>query len=88
LASVIAKYAETNIMQGVFWGVGIGVMILLISATREIWSKAVVDKFTLGLFAILLVGMIYWQFSPVIVVLIGAFSGILYNLFLRKREKQ
>lgn len=86
LASVIAKYAETDIMQGIFWGVGIGVMILLVSATREIWLKAIIDKFALGLFILLLLGMLCWQLSPVIVILTGALMGVLRNLFLRKRE--
>lgn len=86
LASLIAKFVTSTPMQGIFWGVGIGVIVLLISATREIWNKAIVDKFSLSLFLLMVILLVYLNLSPIIVIVSSAILGILYKSLIRKLE--
>ncbi len=79
LASIISKYLHTDIMQGIFWGVGVGVMVLMVSATREMWTKAFGDKFAFLLFVIALIIMMLTKASPVLVVIVSAIAGVIYK---------
>ncbi len=88
LASLISKYLHTSIMQGIFWGVGIGVMVLMISATREMWAKAFEDKFAYLIFAAGLAVMLFTDISPVWVVISSAVTGVIYKKIARWRIKE
>ncbi len=88
LASIISKYLHTDIMQGIFWGVGIGVMVLMVSATREMWAKAFEDKFAYLIFAAGLGIMLFTNLSPVIVVISSAALGVLYKKLVSGRAKE
>ena len=88
LASIISKYLYTDIMQGIFWGVGIGVMVLMVSATREMWAKAFEDKFAYLIFAAGLGIMLFTNLSPVIVVISFAALGVLYKKLVSGRAKE
>ena len=86
LASLISNLTNSNLLQGVFWGVAIGVIILLISATRELWEKSITDKFSLFLYLIALFMLIRYKTSPAIIIIACTTIGILYNVILKKRE--
>ena len=86
LATLISTFVDAAIMQGLFWGIGIGVIILLISATKEMWSKSVTDKFSLLLFSVALFTLLTTSISPVIVVIFSAISGILFKTLTNRRR--
>ena len=88
LASLISKYLHTNVMQGIFWGVGIGVMVLMVSATREMWAKAFEDKFAYLIFAAGLSVMLFTKISPVWVVIFSAVIGVVYKKITNRRIKE
>lgn len=86
LASILSKLANLDIMQGIFWGVGIGVLVLLLNATKEIWEKAIVDKFSLILFGGLFIILLTTNISPAIVIVSSALFGILYKSIASKGD--
>ena len=86
LASVLAKVVNADYMQGIFWGVAIGVLVLLINATREIWEKAIIDNFSFFLFFALFAILMLTPISPAIVVVLAAFLGILYKSLVRRGD--
>ncbi len=88
LASLIGRYLHTTVMQGIFWGVGIGVMVLMISATREMWAKAFEDKFAYLIFAAGLGVMLFTKISPVWVVISSAVIGVIYKRLTSGRIKE
>ena len=88
LASIIAKFLNSNFLQGIFWGVGIGVIVLLVSATKELFEKSVIDKFTVLLFVTTLGILLITNISPAIIIIASAITGILYKKLTTKQQEE
>ena len=86
IASVLEELVKNNFIHSIFAGVGVGVIVLLILAVKEMWSKSVADKFTWLIFLFSLV-MSVLKISPVLVILVSIGAGILYkNRMQNKKE--
>ena len=83
LSSVITKFAGNDYIQGAFWAIGIAVVILIISAVREMWDKSVCDRFSFFIYIIALSVMILTKISPAYIII----SAIAVGLLLGLREK-
>ncbi len=83
LASLLQTLVSLNIVQNIFWGVGIGVIMLLYLATREMWNKSIVDKFTCIIFITTFLLSACFKFSPALIIIGAIIAGILYrsNIF-------
>lgn len=78
LASFLVKISKNSIINNVFWGVNIAIIILLFLAVKEVWNKSIVDKFTFFIFVLILFLMLF-GLSPSIVIILSAFLGIIYK---------
>ena len=78
LASFLGKFSRNVIMNDVFWGVNVAIIILLFLTVKEVWAKSVVDKFTLFIFLFILTLMLVGV-SPSVSIVLSAFLGILYK---------
>ena len=76
LARVVEEISGLSLVRSVFWGVGIGVLVLIFLAIREVWKKSVVDKFSCGVFFVAFVMSICFKISPAIIVLFAIFMGL------------
>jgi len=84
-ASILTKFASNHLVQGVFWGVEIAVIVLIISAVREMWDKAVKDKGSFCIYLLALAVMLVTKLSPAYIIIASIFVGIVYKSFLKKR---
>ncbi len=41
------KLSDNVIMNDIFWGVNIAIVILMFLTVKEVWNTSIVDKFTL-----------------------------------------
>lgn len=87
LASILVEISEFKPVSSVFWGVGIGVIVLLFSAVREMWNKCIVDKYTFILFLICLFLALSGKISPVQIVILVVLSAIVRQFVINKKEK-
>ena len=87
LASVISNFTDNIYVQGAFWGIEIAVVILIISAVREMWDKAIKDYGALIVFILVLVLMLVTKVSPAFVITGSIFLGIIWKLIERKSSK-
>lgn len=78
LASFVEQIIHIGIIKNIFWGIGIGVVILIFLATKEMWPKSVVDEFTCGIFIIAFI-LAAFKVSPAIIIILAIISGILYR---------
>ena len=85
LASIISKFASNIYVQGAFWGIGIAVVILIISAIREMWSKSICDKAQFVLYILALALMLCFHISPANIIIGAIAVGIIYNLINKKQ---
>lgn len=84
IAKILQELIQLKFIQSIFWGVGIGVVILVLLAVKEMWNKSVIDKFTLTLFMLAFVSSAFLKVSPVIIIIGSAIAGIIYKLKFHK----
>lgn len=88
LASILSEIVNKPTVQHIFWGVGIGVIVLLFLAVKEMWKKCVVDKFSVVLYAICLI-LAFLRLIPLsLIVILALISGIIFQRFEDKKNAQ
>jgi len=76
LAGVIEAFSHLTVVQHAFGGIRVCVCVLILDAVIKLYKKAVVDKPTLIIFLLVVVGSYFTNLSPVIFVVIAAVLGI------------
>ena len=87
LAKILEEVIKLKFIQGIFWGVGIGVLVLIYLAVKEIWNKSVIDKFTFGVFFIIFLLSVCLKISPAILVISAIILGVLRQFYLGRKNK-
>lgn len=87
IAAFIQSFSELPIVQNAFAGIRVGVCVLILSAVLKLFKKAIIDKFTLGLFAVVFLLSIFTDISPIAFVIISALAGIIVHVFFLKGGK-
>ena len=80
LAGLISTVAHLTVVQHAFAGIRVCVCILIFDAVKKLWKKSVVDKVTLGIFIIMLVGSLLTNLTPVVFVLTAGVMGVLIRM--------
>jgi len=79
LAAILSEVISNQYVQNIFWGVGIGVIVLLFLAVKEMWKKSITDKFSLSVYMVCLL-LALWGKVPLALIIIGSLiAGILYQ---------
>ena len=76
LARIMAEVVHFKFVQSIFWGVGIGVLMLIFLAVKEIWKKSVVDKFSCWIFFITFILSACFKAPPAILIIFAIFIGL------------
>ena len=87
LSTLIAQISEYHFVQVFLSGVGIGVIALIISSVQEIWSKAIVDKFSLFMFLLFVSTTFIFNLKPTPIILASIIIGIIYKSIQQKRKE-
>lgn len=88
LASILSEIVNKPTVQHIFWGVGIGVIVLLFLAVKEMWKKCVIDKFSVVVYAICLI-LAFLRLIPLsLIVILALISGIIFQRFEDKKNAQ
>ena len=85
IAKILEELINLKFIQSIFWGVGIGVVILILLAVKEMWNKSVVDKFTMTVFMTAFL-LSCFKVSPVLVIISSAFAGIIYRIIANHKR--
>ena len=76
LAGVIEAFSHIAWVQHAFGGIRICVCVLILDAVLKLLKKAVVDKWTLAIFALVALGGFFLDVSPILFVLAAGIAGI------------
>lgn len=87
IAAFIQSFSELPIVQNAFAGIRVGVCVLILSAVLKLFKKAIIDKFTFGLFAVVFALSIFTDISPILFVILAAIAGIAVHVFFMKGGK-
>ncbi len=89
LAGVIEAFSHIQWVQHAFGGIRVCVCVLILNAVMKLYKKAVVDKPTLLIFAVVALGSYFLDLTPVIFVMIAAVLGILLgNKAVRSEQEK
>lgn len=81
LATILSEIINLPTTQHIFWGVGIGVIVLLFLAVKEMWKKSVNDKFSLTVYIVCTI-LALTRKLPLALIIIGALvCGITWQKF-------
>lgn len=76
LAKIMEEIINLKFVQNIFWGIGIGVLILLFLAVKEIWRKSVVDKFSCFIFFMMFILSSCFKAPPAVLIILAIIIGI------------
>jgi len=85
LARIMTEITHIKFVQSIFWGVGIGVLMLIFLAIKEIWKNSVVDKYSCGIFFLTFILSACFKAPPAVLIILAVFLG-LWTQFARKIE--
>ena len=88
LSSILESLTSNIFVQGAFLGISIAVVVLIISAVREMWNKAVNGIDSIILFCIAFLIMYKTNISPALVILFSIPTGIIWNIYKRNRSRR
>ena len=77
IAALIRGFAGFQAVQDALAGIRVCVCVLIFNAVLKMWKKAVVDKVTLVLYLAILTAALFFDASPILMVVIAAVSGLL-----------
>lgn len=86
IAAVISNFADLIWVQNAFAGIRVCVCVFIFNAVVKLWKSAVIDLWTVLIFAAVFLGAVFLSVSPVIYVICAAAAGIaLTVLGVRKK---
>ena len=84
LAGAITRFSELAWVKNAFAGIRVCVCVLIFKAVWKLGRKSVIDAWTAAIFALVAVGAILTDWSPVVFVLFAAVCGIALQVLLGK----
>lgn len=78
--------SQNSLVKSATWGIEIGTIVILITTVRSIWGKSIVDKFSFLLFGFSFVVMAFTNFSPVWIVFVALFFGVIKGFLINDSE--
>lgn len=76
IAAFIRNFADLPAVQNAFAGIRACVCVLILNAVVKLWKKSVVDWKTFLIFAVVFLGSVFFDLSPVLYVLAAALAGV------------
>ena len=86
LARILEEIIKYKFVQGIFWDVAIGVLLLVYLAVKEIWNKSVTDKYTFSIFFIVFILSACFKVSPAILIILSIIAGIILQIYKNIQE--
>ena len=86
IAAVLSNFADIPAVKSAFAGIRVCVCVLIFNSVIKLWKSAVKDRAAVVIFAVVLIGSLLFDISPVVfVILCGAAGIILTSLGVREK---
>ncbi len=83
LAGFIQAYASLEWVAHAFAGVRVCVLVLIFNAVSKLFSKSIIDAWTLGIYLLILAGAVFLKVSPVIFVVLAGLAGVILKVMVK-----
>ena len=88
LASILTKLTTNSYVQGLLWGVGVAVIVLIIASIRDMWGKSMTSKFAYLVYIFALILMLTLKLSPALTIIVTVVVGLIYKTLEKKRGEK
>ena len=75
IAAFLKNFAELELVKNAFAGIRVCVGVLVLDAVKTLWKKGVIDKATLVIAAVVFLGMLLSNISPILFVIGAGLAG-------------
>lgn len=79
IANFFRQFQDYQVVQHAFGGIRVAVVALILNAISKMWSASVKDNIGILIFAASFITMIFFEISPIIVIVASATIGILVS---------
>ena len=86
IAALVHNFSDLAAVKNAFAGVRVCVCVLICNAVVKLWKKAVVDRVTMGIFLVVVVGGLLLDLSPVVFVVLAGVAGAVLGDLGRKQK--
>lgn len=87
LAAIFESLVGNSFVNGIFWGVGVAVIALILLTIREIWQKCNRNLFFYIIFLTALVALLVFKHSPIdVIIAVSIFGVLIKRIFKGRRE--
>ena len=84
LAGVIQAYSSLEWVKHAFAGIRVCVCVLIFNAVIKLFSKAIIDRWTWGIYLLVLAGSVFLNLSPVVFVVMAGMMGVILKVMVKK----
>ncbi|MCR4782647.1 MAG: chromate transporter [Lachnospiraceae bacterium] len=77
VAALVRNFAHIQAVQDALAGIRICVCVLIFEAVTKMWKSAIVDKITLAMYILIVLVSVFFDASPVIMVVLAAIAGLI-----------
>ncbi len=77
LAQILAEVMKFKFIESIFWGVGVGVLMLLYLAVKEMWRKSVVNKTTGCIFLASFILSVITKIPPAVIIITAIIGAVI-----------
>jgi len=77
IAALIHNFSSLQVVQDALAGIRVCVCVLIFNAIVKMWKSAIIDKVTLILYLGILAASVFFDASPILMVVIAAVCGLI-----------
>lgn len=87
LATLLINHMHNKFLQNAFWGIRIGVIILIFLTINEFLGTCIKSRFAKLLYFTILAIMLFTNISPVLLIISAGIIGLVHNKFFTKVQQ-
>ena len=87
IAAVLQAFAHYPAVQNAFAGIRVGVCVLILNSIIKLFKKAIIDKWTLGIFIVVFLCALFIDITPIVFVVAAGIAGVLISNWKEKKTK-
>ena len=88
IAAFLQNFADYAVVKNAFAGIRVCVCVLIFNAVIKLWKKSVIDKPTLVICLVVLLGSVFLNLSPILFVVLAGVAGAVIKSVQAKNSQR
>ena len=88
IAAFLQNFADYAVVKNAFAGIRVCVCVLIFNAVIKLWKKSVIDKPTLVICLVVILGSVFLNLSPILFVVVAGVAGAVIKSVQAKNSQR